>query len=199
MALKTITVNSIEYTLFPWQPNASDGFKLDIAYRTAISQNTRYHEQRRSLNDLPTRSIDGTFLHDGQDAQTFVNDIRGTLQKYIVIPLYNEPLTLSAPLTTVNLDTNEDNSEYWHLRNWNTHLFGMDELTGVYEVNEIDNFQSATRIQTTGLWTESFGEDTSYFYPALFARIESKPDLEQLTAGVTQIKLVLKEVFLDGG
>jgi len=197
MALQTITVKSIEYTLFPWQPNASDGFKLDIAYRTALSQNTQYHEQRRPLNDRPTRSIDATYLHDGQDAQTFVNDIRGALQKYIVIPLYNEPLTPTAPVTTVNLDVAQDTTEFWHLRNWTTHLFGIDGDT--YEVNEIDNFQSATRIQMTELWAESFSKNTAYFFPALFARIESKPDLEQMTSSVTQIKLVLKEVFLDGG
>ena len=175
--LKTETVGAETVYMFPWQPNFSDGVDVSFTFRTVISKNKRHNEQRRGLVNVPFREIGASFQICELEAETFLNDIRSVFHQFLFAPVYIEPLTASSTITDERLFTNEDTSEYFHLRNFTEYCLGLDYSSKAYEVNKIDTFVGNNRIDFVGAWSEAFITETSVFYPCFFAFLNQKTSL----------------------
>jgi len=196
MTLKKITISNIDRYLWPWEPNWRSPVKVKPIFKTVISSNKRFQEQRRSILDKPQREMSCSFQLRRREQQKFWNDIRKTRQEYLAIPIYPEAIIPSA-IVGDRIDTEKTDLDYlMYLQFFQGYLFGLDWKNELYEIGSIYSIDSNSRLYMDSAWSESFSVDTTQFFPIFFGEIVNKPEPKQITPEIIDVDMNFREVVL---
>ena len=193
--MKTITIEAKDYLIFAHEPDWSSAVNVEFAYDTVIGSSPRYHEQRRSLIDKPSRTISASFLFSGVDSEKIRNEIFQCSQNRVLFPIYTEPIVTVASVTNA-IYAIQVIDNYYNLRNFSTHIIGNDYRSGEYGSKEFASLSldPINRINFASNWAETFAPATSVFYPAMKCRFDGNPTVSAVTAGVTKCTIKVKEL-----
>lgn len=166
-----------EMVVFPFLNNWIQEVKLRYNYITAISENKRFVEQRRSLKNIVLREQDLTFTKESAEKSLLLNTLLYAKDKRIALPIYSELFfTSTSPLLGEStLVIVEDISEYWNLWNQCTHILIIQEYN-VYELIE-KNYATSNSIILESAVTVNFTGDDVEIYPVFFCNLKDiKPN-----------------------
>jgi len=147
--------------------------ELSYRYVTSVFTSERGKEQRRSLQDLPTRSIKGSYLIGNKAGQLMLNRIQYGHDKLFAIPILDEQMTPTAIATggkLINLST--PTTTRWNFINNCSYIAIIEPSTNQAEVHEIDSYTAST-ITTVNNIVYTWNTGTTRIFPVFFGVVDT--------------------------
>lgn len=191
--LLRILINGIRITAFPFIPTFS-GLAIDYSYKSIVSTNEHYNEQRRPLVSRLTREQSCQFIYDKYQAQYYLAFLRNFYNYILGFAVYSEPITqvLAEIHGLATISVNETLTYYFNLAQ-SQYMIIIDEVNSHAEIKEIIGY-SASSITFKYAVEGTFDKNTTYIYPCMIGRLTER-DVTSITDKVVTSQLKISEIM----
>lgn len=190
--IKTFEKNSVIYNIFPFQPSTK-GLRWSLELQTIVEISDSLREQRREFYSKPIRRIEATFYKEEQNFQASIAEfIRQSQQNYIAFGVYNELLYLKEQITIISYPLyvfHNSHQHFYYFRNRATHLLFTSPEQGLYEIQEIFNYENDFRVRLTDFLIEDYDYSKTFVYPVILGRLDGRINSENIAVDISSHKL----------
>lgn len=166
--------------------------EITYTYETSIFQSERLKEQRRSVRDIPNRTLKGEYLVQTTYGQQLLNMIQYGHDKLFAVPIIDEAM-IPTIITTggTSITISNSTSDMWNFLNLCSYIGIYEPSTNQVEIHEVDSY-TANTITTAANIVNTYDVNSTTLFPIFFGSIQSA-DINPETTELSKITMEYQE------
>jgi len=166
--------------------------EITYDFETSIFQSERLKEQRRSVRDIPNRTLKGEYLVQSTYGQQLLNRIQYGHDKLFAVPIIDEAM-IPTTITTggKSIIISNSTSDMWNFINLCQYIGIYEPSTNQVEIHEVDSY-TANSITTTADIVETYNVNDTTIFPIFFGTIQSA-NISPETTEMSRVDIEYKE------
>lgn len=174
--------------LFNWVNETSIIYK----YETSVFQSERLKEQRRSVRDIPLRTLNGEYLVQSTYGQQILNMVQYGHDKLFAVPIVDETL-IPTVITTggKSITLSNSTSDKWNFLNLCQYIGIYQPSLNQVEVHEVASY-TANTITTVANIVNTYDVNDVSIMPIFFASIQNA-EISNETNDLSKIAIQYQE------
>lgn len=179
--------------LFDFDLNWSQPEKILYEYFAAVYKAPKGHEYRRNMVNKVFRKSVLSYTFDGLEAQRYLNIVRYSRARFILVPIYQEGFLSKNELTgSLSVESLASIQYFWNLNNYAEYILIVDHEAKKVEAKSVVSIVGNV-INISKVVLNTFNKNTAVIYPAYVAMVNDY-SYRNITNKVIESKIAFQEV-----